>query len=162
MLYAFVNSLNKLLLFLATGLRGPLVGAAFVVGAFSVAGVPPAAGFLGKLALFRAGLNVESAAGAVAVVALVFVGGALSFLYCFQIYQRVYLKPGEAPARRPGEASPTVESGGKPSPAMVRGLLIVVAALLVVVGLWPEPLLVLSQGASEAILGTAQPTGASR
>lgn len=161
-LYAFVNSLNKLLLFLATGLRGPLVGAAFVVGAFSVAGVPPAAGFLGKLALFRAGLNVESAAGAVAVVALVFVGGALSFLYCFQIYQRVYLKPGEAPARRPGEASPTVESGGKPSPAMVRGLLIVVAALLVVVGLWPEPLLVLSQGASEAILGTAQPTGASR
>jgi multicomponent Na+:H+ antiporter subunit D len=39
--YAVVNSLNKMLIFLATGLRGPLVGAAFAVGAFSVAGVPP-------------------------------------------------------------------------------------------------------------------------
>lgn len=161
-LYAFVNSLNKLLLFLATGLRGPLVGAAFVVGAFSVAGVPPAAGFLGKLALFRAGINVEPLAGIVAVVALVFVGGALSFLYCFQVYQRVYLRPGETPARAPGEASPTIESGGKPSPAVVRGLLILVAALVVAVGLWPEPLLVLSQGAAEALAGSGQPTGASR
>ena len=44
-IYAVVNSLNKLLVFLATGLRGWMVGAAFAVGAFSIAGVPPAAGF---------------------------------------------------------------------------------------------------------------------
>jgi multicomponent Na+:H+ antiporter subunit D len=160
-LYAVVNSLNKLLLFLATGLRGPLVGAAFAIGAFSVAGVPPAAGFLGKLSLFRAGLGVDSLAGSVILVALVFVGGTLSFLYSFQVYQRVYMRPGGAPARRPGEASPAVERGGKPSPAVVRGLVIVVAGLVVAIGLWPEPLLVLSQGAAEALAGAGAPTGVS-
>jgi multicomponent Na+:H+ antiporter subunit D len=134
-LYTVVNSLNKLLLFLATGLRGPLVGAAFVIGAFSVAGVPPAAGFLGKLSLFQAGLNIDSPVGAAAVVALVFVGGALSFLYSFQVYQRVYMKPGEPPAKRPGEASPTVERGAKPSPAVVRALVLAVAVLVIGIGL---------------------------
>lgn len=49
-LYAVLNSTNKTLLFLATGVHGALVGAAFAIGAFSVAGVPPAAGFVGKLA----------------------------------------------------------------------------------------------------------------
>jgi len=153
-LYAVVNSLNKLLLFLATGLRGPLVGAAFAVGAFSVAGVPPAAGFLGKLSLFRASLGLDSISGSVILIALVFVGSILSFLYSFQVYQRVYLKPGGTPARRPGEASPAVERGGKPSPAVVRGLVIVVAGLVVAAGLWPEPLLLLSQGAAEALAGS--------
>lgn len=160
-LYAFVNSLNKLLLFLATGLRGPLVGAAFAIGAFSVAGVPPAAGFLGKLSLFRASLGLDSLVGSVVLITLVFLGSILSFLYAFQVYQRVYMKPGEKPARRPGEASPTIEQGGKPSPAVVRGLLIVVAGLVVAIGLYPEPLLVLSQGAAEALSGSGAPTGIS-
>ena len=48
------------LLFLAAGLRGWLVGAAFVVGAFSVAGVPPSAGFFGKVAVFQAGVAEET------------------------------------------------------------------------------------------------------
>ena len=53
-LYAVVNSLNKLLLFLSIGARGWLVGAAVLVGAFSVAGVPPSSGFLAKLAVIDA------------------------------------------------------------------------------------------------------------
>jgi multicomponent Na+:H+ antiporter subunit D len=52
-LYSVVNSLNKGVVFLAAGLRGPLAGAAFAVGAFSICGVPPAAGFVGKLAIFQ-------------------------------------------------------------------------------------------------------------
>ena len=68
-----------------------MVGAAFAVGAFSIAGVPPAAGFLSKLALFRAAIETGSLAGSVAMVALIFLGGALSFVYSFQIYQSVYL-----------------------------------------------------------------------
>ena len=76
--FAVVNSLNKTLLFLAAALRGWLVGAAFAVGAFSVAGVPPAAGFFGKLALFRAGVDASS----VALVALLFLGGALASCTC--------------------------------------------------------------------------------
>lgn len=135
-LYAVVNSLNKAVLFLAAGLRGPLVGAAFAVGAFSVVGVPPAAGFLSKIAMFKASLE-EGFVASVVLVALIFVGGALSFLYSFQIYQRRYLKPS---------------NGGKPSGLAGRVFVLALAALLVVVGLFPEPLLALCEAAADVLL----------
>lgn len=75
-LHAVVNALNKTLLFLSAGLRGALVAGAFLVGAFSVAGLPPAAGFVGKLVLFQSAVEEHS----VALVALIFLGGALSFV----------------------------------------------------------------------------------
>lgn len=141
--YAVVNSLNKMLLFLATGLRGPLVGAAFAVGAFSVAGVPPAAGFLGKLGLFRASLSLEGVAGSAALVTLIFLGGAVSFVYSFQVYQRIYVNPFGA--------TEVGDPSGKPSPTAMRLLVTFAAAILVVAGLWPEPLLALGEVAAEAL-----------
>jgi len=134
--YAVVNSLNKGVVFLAAGLRGPLVGAAFAVGAFSVAGVPPAAGFLGKLTVIEACLTVGSVPTAAAPVALVFVGSALSFLYSFQVYQRRFMRPG---------------SEGKRGPRAARLLVGALAALLLLVGLWPEPLALLSEAAAAAL-----------
>jgi multicomponent Na+:H+ antiporter subunit D len=134
-LYAVINSLNKAVLFLATGLRGPLVGAAFAVGAFSVAGVPPAAGYLGKLAVFRTGAALQSPTASIALVALVFLGSALSFLYSFQIYQRRFLAPKE-------------EEFAKSSSKAARLLVGAVAVLVLLAGLWPEPLLLLSERAA--------------
>jgi multicomponent Na+:H+ antiporter subunit D len=134
--YAIVNSLNKGVVFLSAGLRGPLVGAAFAVGAFSIAGVPPAAGFLGKLAVIRACLATGSVPTAVALIALVFVGSALSFLYLFQVYQRRFMRPG---------------SEDKPSPRTARLLVGALAALVLLVGLWPEPLALLSEAAAAAL-----------
>ena len=138
--YAVINSLNKGVVFLAAGLRGPLVGGAFAVGAFSIAGVPPAAGFLGKLAVFEAGAAVETLPATVALVALIFLGGALSFLYSFQVYQRRFMAPkGKTP--------------GKPSPPAARYLVISLAVFILLVGLWPEPLVLLSQAAAEVLSG---------
>ena len=88
-LFAIVNSLNKTLLFLSENLRGWLVGFAFVVGAFSVAGVPPAGGFLGKAGLFRAAVDDDQWA----IIALVVVGSVFSFVYMFQTYQRRFWIP---------------------------------------------------------------------
>ena len=139
-IYAVMNSMNKALVFLASGLRGPLAGAAFAVGAFSIAGVPPAVGFVGKLALFRASIGVGGAAGSAALIALVFLGSALSFLYSFQVYQRAYLKPAR------GEK-------GKPSPGAARALAISLAAFVILAGLWPEPLLVLGEAAAASLAG---------
>jgi multicomponent Na+:H+ antiporter subunit D len=139
--YAIINSLNKTLLFLAAGARGPLVGVAFAVGAFSVVGVPPAAGFLGKLALFKASIAAEGVVLASVLVALVFLGGALSFLYAFQVYQRVFLAPDGSGG----------EPEGKSSPVAARVLVLALAALVVVVGIWPEPLLTLAEGAAAAL-----------
>jgi multicomponent Na+:H+ antiporter subunit D len=137
-LYSVVNSLNKGVVFLAAGLRGPLVGAAFAVGAFSIAGVPPVAGFVGKIAVFKAAIAEGSLPTSLALVALIFLGGALSFLYSFQVYQRRFMRPG---------------SEGKPSPRSARFLVAALAALVVLLGIWPEPLVSLSEAAAAVLLG---------
>ena len=98
-LYSVVNALNKILLFLTVEMRGAIVGAVFALGALSVAGVPPAAGFVGKLELFRA------AADSPAVLALFFLGSALSFVYVFQIYQFDFWRGERTGTRARGRSS---------------------------------------------------------
>ena len=134
-LYSAVNALNKTLLFLAAELRGALVAGAFAAGALSVAGVPPAAGFVGKLEMFRVGIVV----GSVPLVVLLVVGSALSLVYMFQIYQVRFWRDDPAPR-------------GPASPLPLRVLTAAVALLVVATGLWPEPLLAVSGRAAEALL----------
>jgi len=136
-IYAIANAINKALLFLSTEIRGPLVAAAFAIGAFSVAGLPPTAGFFGKLELFRAGVGEQS----VALVALMFLGGALSFVYMLQIYQHDFWT-GEGRRGKQGEGE---------SRLALRLVSLFVAALVVGLGLWPEPLLAAGQEAARAL-----------
>jgi multicomponent Na+:H+ antiporter subunit D len=130
-LYTVINSVNKTLLFLSGSLRGWLVGAAFAVGAFSVAGVPPAGGFFGKLALFRVGIDEQRPW----IVALVFLGGALSFVYMFQLYRR-----------RTAEVD-TPDT----SPVGAQVLVVVLALVVLALGIFPEPLLAMTQRAADAL-----------
>jgi multicomponent Na+:H+ antiporter subunit D len=134
-LYTIVNALNKTLLFLSAQIRGALIAAAFALGAMSIAGLPPAAGFVGKLELFRA------ASDSAALLVLLFVGGALSFVYAFQVYQYDFWR-GERTGPR----------AGRPQQVLVGGLALLVLAL----GLWPEPLLALSHDAAQAVGGGAR------
>jgi len=129
-LYTVVNALNKTLLFLTLRMRGALVAATFVVGALSVAGVPPAAGFIGKLELFHA------TAGAPVLIAVFFLGGALSFVYVFQVYQFEFWR-----------SRPSGSRSGRPQQAIIAVLAIVTLSA----GLWPEPLLALSRDAAEVL-----------
>lgn len=140
--YSIVNSLNKTLLFLAVPQRGPGVATAFAIGAFSVAGVPPMAGFWGKASLFRAAVD----AGHWWLVVLLFIGGGLSFIYMFQVFQRRYWSgtPGAA-----GEAVPLV------SPVALRALVLGIAIGIVLLGLWPEPLLRLGEQGAAVLAGGA-------
>ena len=133
-LYTVVNALNKTLLFLTLRMSGALVATAFVIGALSVAGVPPAAGFVGKLQLFHA------VAGDPALIALFFLGGALSFVYVFQVYQYEFWR-GERNEPRSGW-----------SQQAVIGLL---ALVTLAAGLWPEPLLRLSGDAAAVLQAVA-------
>jgi len=130
-LYTVLNSLNKTLLFLSGSLRGWLVGAAFAVGAFSVAGVPPAGGFFGKLALFRVGIEEQRPW----IVALIFLGGALSFVYMFQLYRRRTAEIGEVDT----------------SPVATQILAVLLALAILGIGVWPEPLLAMTQRAVDAL-----------
>jgi multicomponent Na+:H+ antiporter subunit D len=131
-LYAVLNSLNKVLLFLSASLRGWIAGAAFAVGAFSVAGVPPAGGFFGKMALFQVGILDDRPW----IVTLIFSGGALSFIYMFQLYRnRFWVTQAADEATTVGALS----------------LVVLLAIALIGIGLWPEPLLALTQRASEVL-----------
>lgn len=137
-LISVLNALNKTLLFLSENLRGPIVGAAFVIGSFSVAGIPPISGFLSKASLIRESVD----AGYGWIVALIVVGGLLSFLYMLQIYQRFFWMPEtEDEAHHP------------PSPIDRRILVGVLAVLIVAIGVWPQPLLALSDHAAAALAG---------
>ncbi|CAN5607685.1 Na+/H+ antiporter subunit D [soil metagenome] len=136
-LFAIVNSVNKTLLFLSENLRGWLVGFAFVVGAFSVAGVPPAGGFLGKAGLFRVAVSNENWE----VIALVVVGSAMSFIYMFQIYQSRFMH---------SEAS--AQEHLSPSPVSLRIVVVAIAVLALGIGLWPEPTLWVSEQAARAVI----------
>jgi multicomponent Na+:H+ antiporter subunit D len=142
-LYTIVNAVNKTLLFLSASLRGWLVGAAFVVGAFSVAGVPPAAGFFGKAALFRTGVAANGTWTSMALILLVFVGGALSFVYMVQLYQRRFWRSSDDVIA--------------PSPRARRVLVTTLALLVLGLGAWPEPLLVLSERAADVLRPGATP-----
>jgi multicomponent Na+:H+ antiporter subunit D len=133
--YSVVNSLNKTLLFLASGIRGALVAGAFAVGALSVAGVPPAAGFVGKLEMFRTGI----AAGSASLIVLLVVGSALSLVYMFQVYQHRFWR-ADSPAT------------GAVSPLRLRAVTAALALLVLTIGLWPELLLALSGSAVDSLL----------
>ncbi|MGC4191231.1 MAG: proton-conducting transporter membrane subunit [Thermomicrobiales bacterium] len=130
-LYTVLNALNKTLLFLSVNLRGAVIGAAFAVGAFSVAGVPPAAGFLGKLGLFQ--LAVDDARPW--FVVLIFVGGALSFVYMFELYRRRFWLPGV----------------GDQAPRSQQVLVTAIAVAIVAVGLIPGPLFELTRHAASVL-----------
>ncbi|HEV2059392.1 MAG TPA: proton-conducting transporter membrane subunit [Solirubrobacteraceae bacterium] len=138
-IFSIANALNKTLLFLASELRGRLTATAFLIGALSVAGVPPTAGFFGKAALFEAGID----AGSIAVVVLLFVGGALSFVYLFQIYQHDRWRPRE---QREREMPTGAASRGQ------RAVALAVAALVLGLGVWPEPLLAIGELAADELL----------
>jgi multicomponent Na+:H+ antiporter subunit D len=131
-LYTVVNALNKTLLFLTAQMRGAIVGAAFALGALSVAGVPPAAGFVGKLELFRA------TADSPALLALLLLGSALSFVYAFQTYQYDFWRG---------------ERRGRHSTVVQQGVIAALALLVLAAGVWPEPLLALSNDAAELLAG---------
>lgn len=108
------------------GYRNPLPGAALAVAMFSLAGIPPAAGFMGKFAVFAAALR-----GGEVTLAIV---GILSALVAVFFYLRVvvvlYMKPSEGPA----EAVRRLDVS-----EMVA--LLVPAVAMVILGVYPQPLL---------------------
>jgi multicomponent Na+:H+ antiporter subunit D len=133
-IFAVANALTKGVLFLSVELRGWLVGGAFLVGALSVAGVPPSAGFFGKLALFDAGVE-----GGWSIVVLLIAGGALAFVYIFQILQHEFW--------RPETAQPPTATLALRMPAVL------LAGAVLALGLWPEPLLAAGDAAARVLGG---------
>lgn len=134
-LYATINALNKTVLFLGEQLRGPLSAGIFFIGACSVAGLPPIIGFFSKARIIQAALDDDKPW----LVALIVVGGAFSFVYMFQPFLRVFwAHAGEEQLHE--------------SPLDRRLLVAGLALLILAAGIWPQPLLAVSDHAA-AVLG---------
>ncbi|MGP0593728.1 complex I subunit 5 family protein [Nitrospira sp. T9] len=135
--YSLVNALNKAALFIGRGLRGGLALTAFAVGGISVAGVPPSAGFWAKLAIFRAALEQHN----VWLPFVVLMGSALSFVYMFQTFQRLFL---------------TEEKQVYTGPASVNCLMAVLSGWILALGVFPDLLITLSGHAAAQLLHSVE------
>ncbi len=137
-LFTVINSINKTLLFLASARLDRYSGLAYAIGGLSVAGIPLAVGFWGKAALLRATVTSDSEIASVMLTATVIAGGVLSIIYMFQSFGRTYWH---------------AEGGPEGTAARQRTAIVVLVAVLVLfVGIWPEPLLAISDLAATALI----------
>jgi NADH-quinone oxidoreductase subunit N len=108
------------------GYRNPLAGTALAAAMFSLAGIPPAAGFMGKFAVFAAALR--GGEYALAVV------GILSALVAVYFYLRIVIVLYMKPATVPVEPVPMPDTAEKVA-------LLVPIVVMVLLGVFPQPLL---------------------
>lgn len=106
----------------------PWLGVLFLSQALALVGIPPLSGFWAKLLIVRESL----ALGHVAWAAAALLVGALTLYSMVKIWMEAFWKPHPLPGWQP--ASLTAQW-----PAV--GVAVVIAALTLVMGLWPEPML---------------------
>ena len=118
----------------------PAAAVAMLVFLLSLGGIPPTAGFMGKLWLFGAAID----AGYIWLAVIGVLNSALSLYYYARVVVFMWMSPAE------GEPSPV-----RLSPALVAVLVVTITGTLAL-GIFPRLLFELAQ-ASAASLGAAPP-----
>ncbi|MGH2618626.1 MAG: proton-conducting transporter membrane subunit, partial [Thermomicrobiales bacterium] len=140
-LFTVVNSLNKTLLFLSGNQTNRFAGIAYAVGGLSVAGIPPVSGFWSKTGVLRSALVADGPGTRILLTAIVVAGGVLSILYMFQSYGRTYWHATAEPRTAVAAAR--------------TGIVLFLTVFVVALGLWPEPLLAISDRAAAMLVEVA-------
>ena len=109
----------------------PWLAGAMSAFMFSLAGVPPLAGFFAKFYAFSGALN----SGYTGLVVIAVLMSAVSVYYYLKVTVVMYMKP--AAAERPAEA-----------PGMIEAVIFLLAAGVILAGLFSRPLLALAAEAS--------------
>ncbi|MFB6133164.1 MAG: complex I subunit 5 family protein, partial [Halanaeroarchaeum sp.] len=157
LVYALNHALAKGLLFLVSGTiqdatgstdlhdvsgvarTSPIVAGAFLVGGLALIGIPPLAGFFGKLFVFRTAIAAASPIG----LAVALAGGVLTIAYVSRTWNRGFW--GRPPA--------IVEDA---SPDRIEVVVLVALALaIVLVGVGFDPIYRFAEAASRAALDRA-------
>lgn len=125
------------------GVRAPLLAGAMTVFLFALTGIPPLSGFIGKVLLFGALIKEELYWLAVVGV----LNSVISLYYYSAIIKKMYLE--EAPANPSPEANPA--TGPVPLTLLERCLLLALLVPTILFGLWPTPLMKLSEFALSLI-----------
>jgi NADH-quinone oxidoreductase subunit N len=118
--------------------RKPGLAAAMALIMLSLAGVPPLAGFLGKLYLFSAAVQADLTWLAILGV----INSVISAYYYLRVVVAMYMKEGNQAEEAAAPVCPALQVG--------VGL---AAVAIVVLGLWPGPILELIRMAVDALLG---------
>jgi multicomponent Na+:H+ antiporter subunit D len=121
----------------------PLAGGLFFVGGLALAGIPPANGFVGKVALFQSGLLSEDYVS----LAVIGVASALTVVYIVRAFMRIWWQPAPEGVK----AKPTGDR--LLAPALLIGLCLLL-------GLWAEPLLRLANDIAASLATQAYYIGA--
>lgn len=124
------------------GRRFPFPALVLAVALIGLVGLPPTAGFMGKLFLFNAAVN----AGLVWLAALGAVNSAVSAYYYVGVIRTMHLR--DAPA----SAAPSGEESAPRTPLAAGVAMGVAAAAIVVLGVWPGGLLDAARAAAESLL----------
>jgi NADH-quinone oxidoreductase subunit N len=119
------------------GLRRPVLGAAMALFMFSLTGVPPTAGFMGKLYVFSAAIQANYVGLAIIGVA----NSVVSAFYYLRITVVMYMSSRES------EPAPD-----RPAPALTAAVLIAAGGTLLL-GLFPSRLLEAALRSVAALLG---------
>jgi NADH-quinone oxidoreductase subunit N len=120
------------------GRRHPWLATAMMIFMFSLAGVPPTAGFFGKFAVFSA----TWAAGLEWLAIIGVITSAISAFFYLRVIVLMWMRDEEAGAERPAFAT---------SPLVVG--LVIAAAGIILLGILPAPLLKL---AGDTVLSAAR------
>jgi multicomponent Na+:H+ antiporter subunit D len=125
----------------------PWVAILFIVPALSLAGIPPLSGFFAKLALIRAGLDIEQ----YAIVAAALAVSILTLFSMTKIWAEAFWKE-----------PPAVQKSGEPrrlSPmtaTLLFGPMVIMALILVVIGLGAESLFAMAMRAGEQLMDPSE------
>ena len=114
--------------------RAPLVGMVFAVSLFSLAGLPIFVGFTSKFYLF----NAAAAQGLLWVAGVAIFASLISLYYYLMVVRQLYIEP-------------VVDDSRIPVPSLTLGVLGALFAGMIVLGVYPAPLMRAVQHASDAL-----------
>ncbi|WP_435098385.1 complex I subunit 5 family protein [Halarchaeum sp. P4] len=159
LVYALNHAFAKPLLFLVTGTVGqaagttdlgdlgglagrtPVLAGAFLVGGLSLVGIPPLAGFFGKLLVFRS----AAVGGSTGVLAVAVLGAILTIGYVSRTWNRGFW----------GERPPAVEAMAAPDRVQVA-VIVAFAACILVVGVGFDPVYRFAEAAGHVATGAGR------
>ena len=122
--------------------RAPLVAAAMMLCLFSLAGIPPLAGFTSKFVLFSSAIyvNGEVVTEWLWLILIAVLNSAMSLYYYARVVKTMYIEEGESTEK-----------------LVISKVFMVAIALcvigIIVLGVYPQPLLRLCRTAATALLG---------
>ncbi len=125
----------------------PAAAAGMLIFMLALAGIPPTAGFMGKLYLFAA--TVE--AGYIRLVVIAVVMSAVSLYYYFRIVVQMYLREGDEAEADGAELA---------RDSWLEGMLIVCAVVTLLLGVWPTAVVTWAQDGAAALAKVAVIMGA--